>query len=234
MSFDSTMADLGISRTGAATPGRGGTLNNTDNSQLGRTEMDQSDFLTLMTAQLKNQDPFAPVDNTQMVAQMAQFSSLSGISEMNSTLKAISERLGTSSLNDALGYVGKTVLVEGSTAFPRTTGGMGGAVSLADDATNVAITISKPDGTTLRTIELGAQAEGAVAWDWDGTTDSGDPAGDGPFTVKVTASNQKGMVQSAPLVWAPVSTVSMGADGQPMLTLPGIGQVPLSAVWQVG
>jgi flagellar basal-body rod modification protein FlgD len=232
--FDNTMANLGIGRTSATRPGMGGTLNNTDTSQLGRTEMDQSDFLTLMTAQLKNQDPFAPVDNTQMVAQMAQFSSLSGISEMNSTLKAIADRLSGGSLNDALGYVGKTVLVEGATAYPRTAGGLGGAVSLDDDATNVAVTIKNADGATLRTIELGAQAEGAVAWDWDGTTDSGDPAGEGPFTVSVTASNQKGMVKAAPLVWAPVSTVSMGADGQPVLTLPGIGQVPLSAVWQVG
>ena len=54
--------------------------------------LDQAAFLKLMTAQLKNQDPFAPVDNTQMVAQMAQFSSVAGISEMNSTLKAISDK----------------------------------------------------------------------------------------------------------------------------------------------
>lgn len=232
--FDSTMANLGVPRYTGAADGRGGVTNNADVSRLGTTQMDQNDFLTLMTAQLKNQDPFAPVDNTQMVAQMAQFSSLAGISEMNSTLKSISERLGGTSLGDAIGYVGKTVLTEGSIAYPRTTGGLGGAVSLDDDATNVTVTIQNSDGATLRTIELGAQAEGAVAWDWDGTTDTGDPAGDGPFTVKVTASNAEGMVHAVPLVWAPVSTVSMGADGQPVLTLPGIGNVPLSAVWQVG
>jgi flagellar basal-body rod modification protein FlgD len=225
MDFDTTLQTLGVNRTGTA---------QADTSRLGKTSMDQSDFLTLMTAQLKNQDPFAPVDNTQMVAQMAQFSSLSGITEMSSTLKAINERLGGSKLGDAIGYVGKTVLVEGATAFPRTSGGLAGAVSLGDEATNVAVTIQNADGVTLKTLELGKQAEGAVAWDWDGTTESGDPAGAGPFTVKVTASNGEGMVKAAPLVWAPVSTVSMGTDGQPVLTLPGIGQVPLSAVWQVG
>ncbi len=234
-SFDDTMTNLNVPRYGGSTTsGTGGTLNNTDTSRLGKTDMNQSDFLALMTAQLKNQDPFSPVDNTQMVAQMAQFSSLSGITEMNTTLKAIADKLGGTSLGDALGYVGKTVLVEGSSAFPRTSGGLAGAVNLDDDATNVAVTISNSKGETLRTIDMGAQDKGAVAWDWDGTTDSGDPAGDGPFTVKVTASNGKGMVKAAPLVWAPVSTVSMGADGAPVLTLPGIGQVPLSAVWQVG
>ena len=60
-----------------------------------------------MTAQLKNQDPFAPVDNTQMVAQMAQFSSLAGISEMNTTLKAIADKLGATTATDAMGYVGR-------------------------------------------------------------------------------------------------------------------------------
>ncbi|KQZ74110.1 flagellar hook capping protein [Sphingopyxis sp. Root214] len=56
-------------------------------------QMDQSDFLRLMTAQLSQQDPFNPVDNQQMVAQMAQFSSLAGISETNTVLSKISEQL---------------------------------------------------------------------------------------------------------------------------------------------
>ncbi|OHD08333.1 flagellar hook assembly protein FlgD [Sphingopyxis sp. RIFCSPHIGHO2_12_FULL_65_19] len=56
-------------------------------------QMGQSDFLRLMTAQLSQQDPFNPVDNTEMVAQMAQFSSLAGISETNTALAKISEQL---------------------------------------------------------------------------------------------------------------------------------------------
>lgn len=56
-------------------------------------QLDQSDFLRLMTAQLSQQDPFNPVDNQEMVAQMAQFSSLAGVSETNTTLKSISEQL---------------------------------------------------------------------------------------------------------------------------------------------
>ena len=65
-------------------------------------QMDQSDFLRLMTAQLSQQDPFNPVDNQQMVAQMAQFSSLAGVSETNTTLQKISEQLTaqTALLND--------------------------------------------------------------------------------------------------------------------------------------
>ena len=84
-SFDTTMANLGINRTSNGA----GTASNS----LGSEAMDQSDFLTLMTAQMKNQDPFDPVDNKEMLAQMAQFSSLAGINDVNSTLQQISTKL---------------------------------------------------------------------------------------------------------------------------------------------
>ncbi len=71
-------------------------------TQLKGQQLGQSDFLRLMTAQLSSQDPFNPVDNQEMVAQMAQFSSLAGVSETNSTLKGIADQLAaqTALLND--------------------------------------------------------------------------------------------------------------------------------------
>lgn len=65
-------------------------------------QLDQTAFLRLMTTQLKEQDPFNPVDNQAMVAQMAQFSSVAGISEMNVSLKDIAEQISqqTSLLQD--------------------------------------------------------------------------------------------------------------------------------------
>lgn len=59
----------------------------------GEDSLDQTDFLRLMTTQLQYQDPLAPTDNQQMVAQMAQFSSVAGISEMNSSLKSIADQI---------------------------------------------------------------------------------------------------------------------------------------------
>jgi flagellar basal-body rod modification protein FlgD len=59
----------------------------------GQTQLDQTAFLRLMTTQLNAQDPFNPMDNTQMVAQMAQFSSVAGISEMNASLRAITDQI---------------------------------------------------------------------------------------------------------------------------------------------
>ncbi len=59
----------------------------------GAQKLDETAFLRLMTTQLKEQDPFNPVDNTAMVAQMAQFSSVAGISEMNTSLKGIADQI---------------------------------------------------------------------------------------------------------------------------------------------
>lgn len=66
----------------------------------GMGAMDATDFMKLLTTQLTNQDPTAPMDNSQMLAQMAQFTSLSNSTEMNSTLKAIATKLGVTGLDD--------------------------------------------------------------------------------------------------------------------------------------
>ena len=223
--FDTTLSSLGIKRTSTGTEikpaGTGQTLG-------------QDSFVALLTAQMKNQDPFNPVDNTQMVAQMAQFSSLSGITEMSSTLKSIAEKLGATSASDAMSYVGRNVLTEGSVAYPRTTGGIAGAVELDNDASNVAVTISDANGSVLKSVDLGAQAKGTVSFDWDGTTDSGEAAGNGPFKVSVTARDGTTNVTSRPLVWAPVSAVSMPSGSDPVLSVAGLGNIAVSAVRSVG
>ena len=225
--FDSTLANLGIARSGsAASP--------TVQTQAQSQTLGQADFLRLMTAQLKNQDPFSPVDNTQMVAQMAQFSSVAGISQMNSTLTAIADKLGAGSASDALAYVGRTVLTQGNVAYGRSSGGIAGAVQLGDDASNVAVAIQDASGNLIKTLSLGPQDKGTVSFDWDGKTEAGEDAGSGPFTVTTYAQNDGTTVASQALVWAPVAAVSMPSNGETQLTLPGIGQIPVSDVLEVG
>lgn len=191
-------------------------------------------FLTLLTAQLKNQDPFAPMDNTQMVAQMAQFSSVAGISEMNTTLASIATKLNATTPADAMNYVGKTVLTEGTTAYGRTSGGLAGQVELDNAATDVSVTISDAHGAVLKTVSLGAQKAGTASYDWDGKTEDGKEAGSGPFTISVGALDGSNVVNARSLVWAPVQSVSMPTNGTPVLSVAGLGQVQLSAVRSVG
>lgn len=226
-SFDTTLSKLGIGRTSGST-GTGTTASK------GSATLGQDDFLKLMTAQLQNQDPFNPVDNNQMVAQMAQFSTLAGQTEMNSTLKAIADKLGATSPSEAMSWAGKTVLTEGSTAYARTSGGLAGAIELDGDATEVTVTIADANGKTLKTVNLGAQSQGTLNYDWDGTADDGSAAGDGPFKVSVLARGKDGAVAARPLIWAPVTSVSLPSSGDPVLNVLGVGQISPSAVRQVG
>ncbi|MDP1028191.1 flagellar hook assembly protein FlgD [Sphingomonas sp. KR1UV-12] len=220
--FDSTLANLGIARSGAST---------TKVSTTGtKTTLDQSDFLALMTAQMKNQDPFSPVDNTQMVAQMAQFSSTAGISQMNATLNTIATKLNAASASDAMGYVGKAVLTAGSTAYERTGGGIAGAVELDSAATDVNVTIADQNGSVVKTMQLGTQAAGTVTFDWDGKDDAGNKIENGPYTVSVDAANLSKTVTARALVWAPVESASLPAGGEPTLKVTGVGSVKTSAV----
>ncbi|RZM13146.1 MAG: flagellar hook assembly protein FlgD [Sphingomonas sp.] len=219
-------AALGLRSTTAATAAKATTTGT-------KTTLDQSDFLALMTAQMKNQDPFNPVDNTQMVAQMAQFSSTAGISQMNATLSGIATKLGATSASDAMAYVGKTVLTEGSTAYERTSGGIAGAVELDAKASDVQVSIADSDGRVVKTMQLGSQAAGTATYDWDGKDDAGNAVEAGPYTVSVAAADGSSTVAARGLVWAPVESASLPSGGDPTLKVTGIGTVKPSAIRSV-
>lgn len=223
--FDSTLTNLGIANTGSA--------NTAVATSAASQTLNQADFLTLMTAQLKNQDPFNPVDNTQMIAQMAQFSSVAGIAQMNTTLTGIATKLGATTTTEATSYVGRTVLTAGDTAYARASGGIAGKVELGGDATDVDVTISDAGGNVLKTLSLGAQAKGTASYDWDGTTADGSVAA-GPFKVSVAARSGGTTVPSTGLVWAPVESVSVAAGSDPTLNVTGIGPVRIADVRSVG
>lgn len=222
-SFDATVRNLGLAARSAQAPVK----------PAGSQTLGQGDFLKLMTAQMKNQDPFKPVDNTQMVAQMAQFSSLAGISEMSATLKSMADKLGATSTADAAAYVGRTVLTEGKAAYGRSDGGIAGAVELGEAADAVAVSISDTDGRLLKVVSLGRQPAGTATFDWDGGTDAGEDAGAGPFTVSVVAEARGQAVAARSLVWAPVQSVSL-QSGSPVLDVAGLGPVLASAVRKIG
>ncbi len=131
------------------------------------------------------------------------------------------------------GYVGYGeggVLTEGSTAYPRAAGGLDGAVELDDAATAVTISIADAQGGTLRSLQLGAQAKGTTAFEWDGKDGSGNDVGAGPFTITAFATSGDKTVTSRTLVWAPVESVSLPSSGAPKLKVVGVGDVDPSDV----
>ena len=92
-----------------------GQASNAKNKQ--KTELNQEDFMTLMVTQLKNQDPFKPLDPSQYVGQLAQFSSVSGLSSMNTNLTNLTSSLRGNQVLDGAGLIGRTVIAPGKQVY---------------------------------------------------------------------------------------------------------------------
>lgn len=199
-----------------------------------KTQLDQSDFLKLLTTQLKNQDPLKPVENEAFVAQMAQFSSLSGITEMNTKLGSILDSLNNNQLSTATGLVGKYVLTSGTKAVPDGTGAVYGAITIPEGATDTTVAIKDSTGATIRTLKLGAVEDGVHEFAWDGKNDAGEAVEPGPVTIEATANLGGKREALATSVYALVQSVSTATPNSPMtLDLLGIGSVTFDKVQKI-
>ncbi len=110
----------------------------------GAKDLGQQDFLQLLTTQLQNQDPFAPMENGEFLAQMAQFSQLSGIEDINTTLQSLGEGMGQFRVATASSMLGQHVLVPGTLARPDDTGKISGVVDLPAAAEKVEVRYEDP------------------------------------------------------------------------------------------
>ena len=187
------------------------------------TMMDQNDFLRLMTTQLTTQDPFNPVDNTQMVAQMAQFSQVAGIAEMNRSLQAIAASLGTSRLGDAASWIGRSMLVSSDIATPLRDGSYGGEIALPEGAEDVTVSFVDERGAVVHSQALGARPAGTAAFSWDGRDASGATIAGGPLRLVVSARVNGASVSPATATWTSIGGIQSPANGGASRLVTGLG-----------
>ncbi|MFP1721822.1 flagellar hook assembly protein FlgD [Lonsdalea quercina] len=194
----------------------------------------QNEFMTLLVAQLQNQDPTNPMDNSQLTTQLAQISTLSGIESMNTTLGSISSQLDTSETLQASSLIGNGVLIQGNSIVvgsDSSTTAFG--VELANAATDVNVTIKDSSGNTVKTVDLGAQSAGVQTYSWDGTNDSGGTVDAGTYTYTVSATGSDGAsVTATPLKYALVYGVNTDSS-EAVLNLGLSGTASLSDVKQI-
>ena len=175
-------------------------------------------FLTLLTTQLKNQDPLNPMDNAQMTSQMAQISTVDGIERLNATLKTMMSNATQSQGLQAAGLVGHGVLVAGSGLSLQqdaTTGasvGMGG-LDLTGAADAVTVSIKDSNGLLVRTLTLGAMAIGTHSFQWDGKNNAGAAAAPGSYTFSAAATQGTNAVTANTLQAGMVTSVMNSSSG---------------------
>lgn len=179
----------------------------------------QSQFLTLLVTELQNQDPSEPMDNTEMVSQLAQINMISGITDLGDTLDSISGQIDTSQALQASALVGKGVLVDGDAITVSGGSASTYGVNLDGDADTVTATITDSSGNVVRTIDVGALDEGVHSLSWDGLADDGTTAPDGDYTVSISATDDGTAVTATALNYALVSGVSTDDSSAVVLEL---------------
>lgn len=202
------------------------------NSALSST-MTQADFLKLMTAQLQAQDPTNPVDNSQFVSQMAQFSQLSATQQLDTDLQSLATNVNTamqtSQVLSSSNLVNREVLVPGSSATYDGSDAVKGAVNVTS-ATTVNVQIVDGNGNVVRNLPLGAQSAGLAQFSWDGKDGNGNALAAGTYTVKAAS----GSTSLDTYVAGTVTGVGYGGSSLgTYLQVSGVGGVPLSQVAQI-
>ena len=195
----------------------------------GGVSLGGTDFLTLMLAQLKNQDPTSPIDSNTFLTQLAQLSEVQGITQLNTSF---SGSLAASQTMQASSLLGHAVLAASSSATTTTAGDtVSGAVVVPQTSTDVQLNILNSAGTAVKTLDLGAQSAGSAAFSWDGTENDGSKAPAGTYTLSATVNGVASGTNIVTQVAGTVDSVTM-ASGTSGLTLnvAGIGSVAFSSV----
>ena len=177
-------------------------------------------FLTMLVAQLENQDPLNPMDGTDFSAQLAQFSQLEQLINLNDSMESLAASFSEDSQGDALSYIGKQVTGNVDIMTVDEGAVSGGFYSLSK-AADVMVTIADADGKTVKTLYPGQQATGSHLISWDGTDNNGDAVEDGSYTYTVMANTGSGYKEVPSSITGTVSGVAYN-NGKPYLVVQGI------------
>ena len=188
-----------------------GISKNTEAKQGGSGTLGQSDFLKLMTTQLQNQDPFAPMDNGDFIAQMAQFSTVTGISEVNASLGKLVEKFDQGRIATAANLLGHSVLVPGNVSRPDDNGELHGVLDLPQATSMAKVVISDADtGEELNVMDLGPQAAGLVGFSWSNIPEDVRNS-NRRIQINATINFGDGPQELNPSVYARVLSASIGS-----------------------
>ncbi len=165
------MTNLAVpSSTSAASAAAASTTAFTSAGSGSASSLTQTDFLQLLTAQLKYQTPNNPADPTQLASEFAAISTVNGITQLNSQVSAIQASTGAAQIGQAAGLVGKQVAVAGNMLLANASGAATGAFNLGGPAQSANVTILSPSGAVAGTISLGSLSAGQQSFNWGNAT----------------------------------------------------------------
>jgi flagellar basal-body rod modification protein FlgD len=189
-------------------------------------QINQADFLQLITAQMKDQNPLSPSDPTQFVTQLEGMSQVSAMQSMQGSMQASAIMSGTS-------LIGRSVLAPGSQATLATGGGIGGAVNAPAGTTQLTVNVQDSTGATVDTFNVTPAATGLTSFVWNGATSTGGTAPAGTYTIGVNATVDGASQSLNPMVVNKVDSVLVDPTTNAVDVETTNGTVPLSSIVSV-
>lgn len=187
-----------------------------------------------MTTQLNNQDPLKPMEGGEFFSQIAQFSSVAGIQELQKSFEQVASAMTSNQALQASAMVGRTVLIPSTEAYLKGGGNIQGTIELPSSTSELALGIYDAAGQMVRQVHMGPQAGGSIGFTWDGVMDNGDTAAAGRYQLKAITRIDGEPVAAETFVAAKVDSVILGKLGQGVtLNLGNMGQLGLSDIKQI-
>jgi len=192
------------------------------------------DYLSLMTSQLKNQDPLSPMDNGDFLGQIAQFATVSGIGDLNTSFSDFSKSMQSDQALQGSALVGHSVLVPSSIGTMTAADGLKGQINVVEPVSDLKVQIYSETGTLVKTIEMGSAA-GYTNFTWNGFDDNDQALAPGVYQFKATGTLGGDNVAFATATVAKVESVLVGGSGSQglIMNLAGIGSVPFSEAQEI-
>lgn len=208
-----------------------------------KPRLTQEDFMTLMMAQMKHQDPTKPMDNGDFIGQMAQFSSVKGLKEIKDSFNTLANALQSSQALQASSMVGRKVMVPGSSTELTAQGNIRGSLELPVPAESVTVKIFNKSGVQVHVIDLGQLDKGSKQFKWDGVIQKADPsipgsedviAPPGVYSIRAEAMIDGKQQSVDTFVVDKVDSVSLAKDSQGVtLNLANAGATLLAQVQEI-
>ncbi len=203
-------------------------------TQTKKEDDNKTDFLTLLVAQLENQDPLNPQDGTEFMSQLAQLETVQGIQDLNQSFGSFSENMLSNQALQATTLVGRDVMVQSKTGQLEQGKAMTGVIGLAEAAGAVKLNIYNSAGALVRQLPLGDHKAGPLAFSWDGLSGEGQPAPSGTYTLAAQGDVNGETAEFGTAVNFNVNSVTLDQSKGTMLNLAGLnGSVALADVIQV-
>lgn len=205
--------------------------NNAKKSQ----SLGQEQFLKLLTTQLTHQDPMKPMENGDFLGQMAQFSTVSGIQDLQASFKDFASSISSDQALQAAGLVGRYVSAPSQEALLSAGGSVSGDFVLPSSSPQVTLKIINPQtGEAIRDINLGSQATGNTAFVWDGLDNNGQFANPGIYKIQAEAEIDGANTALATNIKSQVQSVTMGSGSSGLqVNLTGLGPVKFNQIKQI-